>query len=277
MVVIGGFSVELVEAETKQPFREHMSMNGACYAEVEPGTEYYMKVAVLDEQALSKKGCSEALITFAVDGIDLGYNALMCPSDGQVFWGSDQCKNGISTRTALRFATPRVCRETQTGIGPASTATMMGTVTVKFNVPIFVSMSTDVKDRQGTVLSSQPEVVVPGNTGHFQGTKSVRSAQGSFSETFVSSNKRRFLKGAPIETITIKYCTAVGLIHAGVLPQPPLWEDARMKNPQRGPVDPKILSIQSKKVTVDAVFQDGVCLTQAKEYEIYDLMHLDDD
>jgi hypothetical protein len=155
----------------------------------------------------------------------------------------------------------------------------MGTVSVKFYVPIFTKRSKG-EDFKGTQLSSQPTVVVSGDTEDVQLTKkNVRSAQGSFSRSHYSSGGTRnhYRKGALLQTITIKYCTAVGLIHAGVLPRPPMWEYARITNPQRGPVDPEILSLRPKKITVDGVFRDGVCFMPAKEYELYDLMHLDDE
>jgi hypothetical protein len=234
---------------------------------------------VLDEPAVGKGGCSKAYIKVSVDGIDLGYSMTLGPSDRPRLLGIFQRKNGICKETALRFAKPRVSWETQTGLGPASTAaTMTGTVSVQFYVPIFSGFSV-LPDLQGAELSSQPTVVVPGNTEDVSGTKkNVRSAQGSFSKSCGESGTYKYYRpGALLETITMKYCTAFGLIHAGVLPKPPMWEYARMTNPQNKPVDPEILSLQPKKITFDAVSRDGICCMPAKEYDLYDLMHLEDD
>jgi hypothetical protein len=115
MVVLGRFSVELVEAETERPFPEHHGNNGEFYAEVEPGVEYYVQVAVLDEQTLGEEGCSKAFLTCRVDGIDLGYHKTLGPSDGLGLFGTCQRENGIRKIIALRFSTPRVSWETQTG------------------------------------------------------------------------------------------------------------------------------------------------------------------
>ena len=39
----GGFTLELIDAKTKVPFKEHKGNNGVdAYAEVEPGVEYLM-------------------------------------------------------------------------------------------------------------------------------------------------------------------------------------------------------------------------------------------
>lgn len=43
MVVQGNFKVELIDATTKQPFKEHTS-KGKTYAEVEPDAEYFIRI-----------------------------------------------------------------------------------------------------------------------------------------------------------------------------------------------------------------------------------------
>ena len=40
---VSDFTVELVAADTKQPFKEHMSPDGQVYAEVEPDVDYFME------------------------------------------------------------------------------------------------------------------------------------------------------------------------------------------------------------------------------------------
>jgi hypothetical protein len=34
-----------------------------------------------------------------------------------------------------------------------------------------------------------------------------------------------YVRGKLIEMITLNYCSTAGLIHADVLPQPPLWKE----------------------------------------------------
>ncbi len=51
MVVEGGFRVELVDANTKIPYKEH-TKDGKTYVEGDPDAEYFvslLKVAVLPE------------------------------------------------------------------------------------------------------------------------------------------------------------------------------------------------------------------------------------
>jgi hypothetical protein len=43
MVQVGDFSVHLVDAETKTPFKEHVK-DGKTYAEVEPDIDYFIAV-----------------------------------------------------------------------------------------------------------------------------------------------------------------------------------------------------------------------------------------
>jgi hypothetical protein len=43
MVKVGNFTVELVEAETKESFKEHTASDGQAYAEeVEPDMDYFI-------------------------------------------------------------------------------------------------------------------------------------------------------------------------------------------------------------------------------------------
>ena len=42
---IDGFTVELVNAETKRPFKEHQIPDGRIYIEVEPDAGYFIRLA----------------------------------------------------------------------------------------------------------------------------------------------------------------------------------------------------------------------------------------
>ena len=61
---VGDFTVELVAADSKQPFREHTAEDGQVYAEVEPDMDYYIAVQT---KVGGVKMC------YFVDGVYLGY------------------------------------------------------------------------------------------------------------------------------------------------------------------------------------------------------------
>ena len=65
MVRQGWFEIELINAETKVPFKEHTHTDGRTYAEVEPDTDYFIHVR-------SHKN-KKVILKFSVDGKDLGY------------------------------------------------------------------------------------------------------------------------------------------------------------------------------------------------------------
>eukprot|EP00957_Ditylum_brightwellii_P023484 1772066-Ditylum_brightwellii.AAC.1 len=86
--------------------------------------------------------------------------------------------------------------------------------------------------------------------------------------------KKDYEKGEIMEEFGLFYCTTVGLIYAGVLPKPPLWDHARMLKP----FDPKTstggkeLDIQPEIIVHEGV--DGII--ERKEYELFDLTQLSD-
>ena len=47
MVVAGNYSVRLVNAETKEAFKEHKAPDGKIYAEIEPGVDYFIEIEVV--------------------------------------------------------------------------------------------------------------------------------------------------------------------------------------------------------------------------------------
>ena len=62
--------------------------------------------------------------------------------------------------------------------------------------------------------------------------KGVKSDKG---ETFTAHKSKRrrktYAKGGLLCTITLRYCSTLGLIHAGVLAKPPLWDMQRLTDP----------------------------------------------
>ena len=63
--------------------------------------------------------------------------------------------------------------------------------------------------------------------------KGVKSGQGSTFEVQKCSQRKRarFAKGGLLKTITLRYCSTLGLIHANILPKPPMWDFHRLTNP----------------------------------------------
>lgn len=108
--------------------------------------------------------------------------------------------------------------------------------------------------------------------------KHVKSQEGSHSETLSNDDGRRkvYTYGEGIESVRLKYCTAVGLIVEGVLAKPPLWDWARMTQSMKTSdtennkinISPKIL----RRNTCD----DNGKVIEIKEIEMFDLTALED-
>lgn len=117
MVVQGGFSLQLIDAETQQPLNEYRGPSGSVYyAEGQPGKEYFLRFQVLKDDIKKKAGDSGAaaihdtMMYFrpAVDGKDLGFYTNLTKSHGARDVGLWTYVNGIGTNQALKFETAAV-------------------------------------------------------------------------------------------------------------------------------------------------------------------------
>ncbi|CAB9507897.1 expressed unknown protein [Seminavis robusta] len=144
MVVQGGFSLHLIDAESQQPLKEYRGPSGAVhYAEAKPGGEYFLRFQVLreednkaeDDKAKDKAKDdktkessvdtqSEIMYYFrpCVDGKDLGFYTNLTNSQGARDVGLWTYINGIGANQALKFETaaPNNNKEATSGAGLAS-------------------------------------------------------------------------------------------------------------------------------------------------------------
>ena len=160
---------------------------------------------------------------------------------------------------------------------------MMGKITVK----IFEAIQDGIYERKDVdctkVLSSSSPLDNIGEPTE----KMLRSVEGT--KATISTNKKNSFmlhhkKGALLQEISITYCTALGLIKAGVLAKPPLWDFHRLKFGISKRDDPRddandtdnddepALTTRWKRVKTDAVYAEGILVAPAKEYDLIDLL-----
>lgn len=105
-------NVELVEAESKRPFKKHKGPDDNTYVEVEPEAEYFIKVIISMPE---KKTICDAKVTLRVDGESLGYklnlsNFTKVAKNGTAkymyYAGYYFRKNGVESLTSLKFGAP---------------------------------------------------------------------------------------------------------------------------------------------------------------------------
>lgn len=258
MVVDGDYVVRLVEATSKQPFPERKAPDGRNCVEVEPGVEYYIQV-----QAKSASKDHIVKADFCVDGQDLGYtlnvNSTIVHNRGA--WSR---KNGMSIDTPLRFES----LPSYSGSLPVS-ENPLGTITVKFWEAIEDGVVDHMKD-----FSSQ--LTPSAELGKTSCKKTVRSYEGT-QETITryGDNVISYKCGKLLKTITIHYGTILGLIHANVIPKPPFWEHARMKQKAQisTEMDHSLKNIKPTKFVREGIEELGI---PRKEYEMFDLTCLSD-
>eukprot|EP00977_Amphora_coffeiformis_P009552 scaffold2204_cov166-Amphora_coffeaeformis.AAC.12 len=206
MVQQGDFVVQLVEANTKTPFKEHLH-DGKTFVEVEPGEEYFIAI----QKPTSTRFSGTLVEKYYVDGQDLrcytSYNARekLDKFHYRGCW-EKEANDLTSTITALRFVTPSIR-------APASSAAA-DKVVGKVEVKLFQG----INPRSVSVVSFEPVKITPEVSGTVdKSQKSVRSTNGKCKEAS-GVGTTRYDCGPLLSTIALQYCTTPGLIGMGVIP-----------------------------------------------------------
>jgi hypothetical protein len=279
MVQKGKFSVELVDAETKLPFMEHEGNSKSnddhcvdCFIEIEPGSEYYVRVANDSEETV--------ICNITVDGSDLGYEFCLGANeyDDKGLWA---LVDGQSVHTSLKIhkvvATTRIA-------ATQNKDSEVGLVNVDFfeyiegdGTEIANKYSTNWKTLSSTTHKSS--YYNNSNSDHVHDSKKqVKSQQGSIVCVAHGDDLERkvYAYGDGIETIRLKYCTVVGLIVEKVLPKPPLWDYARMVNPDKNHcITEETIHIKPKILKRNTCDDDGKVI-EVKEIELFDLTSVEE-
>ncbi|CAB9503115.1 expressed unknown protein [Seminavis robusta] len=206
MVVVGNYSVRIVNAETKEPFKEHKGPDGKIYAEVEPDVEYFIEVDVIGG-GKNSMACFE----FHVDGEKLPYRTISNETHGKSYKGVWSCVNGVDKMQAFAFKRP-VLTDSKGSSGPPGA--LIGDVQVDVSEAIYAGTCTRPDYKSDSLQAAS----VSSSLTNVQTKKVLRSGTGSVAETSARSIKVTsvYSPGVLLESITIHYCTALGLIHAGV-------------------------------------------------------------
>ena len=208
MVKVGHFTVQLVRADTKEPFKEHTKhSNEHIYAEVEPDVDYFVCVG--------STRYGGAQVRLMIDGVPLGYRQSYLKTIPKRYLGNLERKDGVSSMTALRFNRVSI-KKRDDGEGSSSPSMLTGKVTAEFYAPgeKKYKKAKDVSHKQLSGIAKE-----------IGGKKCVKSGNGSHIHT-----KKRIVKDISVKkgdklcTITIHYCTTLGLIVNNILNAPPPGE-----------------------------------------------------
>jgi hypothetical protein len=255
MVKQGKFSVELVCAETKLAFPEHTAPNGETYVEAEPDAEYFIRIATDSEEIVR--------VDPSVDGESLGYRSFFSKADSPMVRGLWSYVDGKSYHHALKFAKTPV-REAVNG------STLPTSWTGKVKVTFSEAILDGYKERQDhTNTWNGGDVSYVMGISDPDKKKGVKSDKGiQFDVREETRRREKYKSGRLLSTITLRYCSILGLIEAGILPKPPLWDYHRMIRPR----DPEEDSVVEP---LEPVLMDVTCrvhnVEQVVKVEVFDL------
>ncbi|GKY92177.1 hypothetical protein MPSEU_000189000 [Mayamaea pseudoterrestris] len=198
MVIRSDLKVELVDAESKKPFKEH-EKDGNIYVEVEPDMDYFIAIR--------------------------RWHLPNTPH--QVHRGFWSRVNGQGQDIALQFTKPR----------PSNPGTGYEGITGKVEVRLFEGIPEGILLDYDFIDSVDPDPTLEGERANISEKKFLLSEKGYFTSmsefTGAKTVSDAYSPGKFIDSITLHYCTAVGLIEVGVLPKPQPWDYHRMKFPVR--------------------------------------------
>jgi hypothetical protein len=228
MVKAGKHTVALIYADTKIPFKEHSASDGQVYVEVEPNAEYYIQVSTESQDCV--------VIRIKVDGKDLGYQLTMNKQtsliDPHFFVGvSSVDENGGTIHQALKFARTPVMQKTEDNKVPPAFWT--GSVQVEFYEGVYHGTQSGTRAFRNSWTGAGNDVGYMIGKSNPDQKKGVMSATGSTVDYAQpkAGKRARYNQGGHLKTITMNYCSTVGLIFAGILTKPPVWEWGRMIKP----------------------------------------------
>lgn len=251
-------SIKLVDAETKQPFKEHPGKEGIdAFIEVEPGLEYYIRV----ESYCTK----EVRISFKVDGKSLGYSSTLkvgkkCKDKG--LW-SYNSSNNQSERKALQFY--KAFSRTRIGdLQHSPNENELGIIEISIYDKILLGGYHNLNNEttKSTKLTENTKV----NGYHVNDSKKFLKSKEGKTQTNKKDDglRKNYIKGAKLTTIKIKYCSTVGLIAAGVLPELNLIKPETVCSvPDHKTIRPIIFKSETRDIDGDVV--------ESKDYEMPDM------
>lgn len=94
MVRKGNFHVEIVSADTNIQFKEHKHPNGDVYVEVEPNTEYFIRIKS-DDKGLVVCKCF-------IDGVSLGYHVSFDNDSRRGVWRNIGLWNRLTSSESMQ-------------------------------------------------------------------------------------------------------------------------------------------------------------------------------
>jgi len=307
MVVENGFVVELYDPDTEKPHKEFTNSDGKVFVEAHPGAQYFIDVKLVDPSGA--KNADKINAHFIVDKKDLGYQQNI-PMNGSVSRAGIKLVDG--DRGALAFSIPKITlvdtASSHAGSQDDFTESFCGSVIVCIHETVVATAgstpsacpttaSLPARNSRTFRPTATATLDIPAQEENmFKDKKVMRSTAGTAvlsckkpqdsskpvkkkpapvatKETTTKNVKKTYQRGPHIATITLNYCSTVGLIAVGVLPKPyPGWKP----NKAAAVVAARPSSVDLAKVVSDKIsYEDSNGLKHEAFH--YDLTGLSDD
>jgi hypothetical protein len=228
MVRQGVFEVQLVEASSKNPFPEH-TKDGMHFIEAEPKAEYYIRLRRIPCSSPSLNTSPYMRTFIKVDNHDLGNDGSFVwnnhnPVASSYYFGPKSYQNGIESVNSLRFSTPDHFQIEDQAFSLDKFLDKMGRIEVHVyegNLR-FVSNCNNGSYTKSSFQQFHEEntMVVPVSQNSGEKEKFVLSKPGQKVMPDIPTSRASFQIGRCIDVITLRYCSAKGLILAGVISHP---------------------------------------------------------
>jgi hypothetical protein len=285
----GSLTVQLIQAKTRKPFQEHTAPDGKVYAEVEPGEDYYIRLK-------HEVGAKKAYPTPQYIDCSLEIDGKEFRSSKNIAFGLEKIIGIVSkaantkTKTAFRFHLQESKEASQSG------KPWFGCIKVKVYETSTKSGPISWLDDGGQGGDGSQDAWDGGTVDGFIAKdmkKVVRSRKGQ--HAIVKNKKPRSVRGEMvfgyhisrgkhIQTIELYYCTAVGLIWAGVLPKPPgfVLDQMRKDNPflAKTVMTPglrRCLQVKPVSVPTTAAGANALLGLEETRVDLFDLTDADSD
>ena len=241
---VGNFTLEIINAESREPMKEFEAPDGKVYIEAEPDLEYFLRCSS------DRPGFPSTYVSLDVDGTGLGYKSRFTAKTADL--GLWKQVDGVSSYVALKFVLKRT-RAVAAAAGGAATPPV-GCITAKFYECTKGQGLVEAKDADHTgKISAGDDGQSADNfsaMGQTTGKKAFASVAGSTvsggakaavaaASAAVSGGgfgggtqavtkkekkprmKQKYDKGRRLGQISIHYTSALGFIHLGILPTAP--------------------------------------------------------
>jgi hypothetical protein len=205
----GDFSLQVIEAETREPMKEFTAPDGKVYVEAEPDLEYFLR-------------CTSGHESRTEVHLDVDYTPVIAyyfsNSTGDL--GLLKRESGVASFVALKFTLKRI----QAVVDPTTRESQIphvGKITATFHESIKCRGRRKVRDRDTTSLfdKSRESSATPVTTGK-KAFASVAGSCTAVSERRACHYQHMRKTGRKLGQITVHYASALGFIQLGILTSP---------------------------------------------------------